>query len=404
MKCTLITIGDELLIGQVIDTNSAFIAQHLNEIGIAIHRRIAISDQLDEIQNSIREAWKTSTIIITTGGLGPTKDDITKKALAEMFGVGFQRDEQTYRHVKAFFESRNVPFLPVNEQQADVPENAHVLFNARGTAPGMWFENDGKLLISLPGVPYEMEYLLQTYVIERLQNQFNVPALYYAYIQTSGLGESFLAKKIEHIESQLGDKISLAFLPSPMAVNLRLSGNIEQKEEIDFFANQIGEELKDYVYGNSKTPIEELVLQKLKEQNKTITLVESCTGGYISNLISNISGSSAVYIGGWNAYTNDFKIQELRVQPEILNKHSAVSEACAKELLENALTKTKANYGIAVVGYLEKFEENKPHAFIAYGSSKDIKLKKMDLFYPRIKSKEAIARVALIALYKEFLN
>ncbi|MFN5849417.1 MAG: nicotinamide-nucleotide amidohydrolase family protein, partial [Chitinophagales bacterium] len=368
------------------------------------HRRIAISDDLNEIQNSILEAWKMSPIIITTGGLGPTKDDITKKAIAELFGVGFKRDEQTFQHVKAFFESRNVPFLPINEAQADVPENAHVFFNTRGTAPGMWFENDGKILISLPGVPYEMEHLILTYVIDKLQKQFKVPPLYYAYIQTSGLGESFLAKKIEHVESQLGENISLAYLPSPMAVNLRLSGNMKQKEEIDVFAYQIREALKEYIYGDSKIPIEEIVLQKLKERNKTITLVESCTGGFISNLITNISGSSAVYKGGWNAYTNDFKIQELGVQPEILTKHSAVSEACAKDILENALTKTKASYGIAVVGYLEKYENQKPHAYIAYGDLASIKLKKIDLFYPRIKSKEAIARVALISLYKEFLN
>jgi nicotinamide-nucleotide amidase len=404
MKCTLITIGDELLIGQVIDTNSAYIAQRFNEIGIAIHRRIAISDDLQEIQNSILEAWKTSPIIITTGGLGPTKDDITKKAIAELFSVGFKRDEKTFQHVKAFFESRNVPFLPVNEQQADVPENAHVLFNTRGTAPGMWFENNGKILICLPGVPYEMEHLIQTYVVKRLQNQFKVPPLYYAYIQTSGLGESFLAKKIEHIEIQLGDKISLAFLPSPMAVNLRLSGNIEQQVSIDTFANQIREVLKDYVYGDSKIPIEELVFQKLKERNKTITLVESCTGGYISNLLTNISGSSEVYKGGWNVYSDDFKMSQLDISNEILTSYTAVSEECAKELLSNALDKSQADLGIAVVGYLEKYHEMKPHAFIAYGNSKNIMLKRVDLFYPRVKSKEAIAKVALISLYKEFLN
>ncbi len=404
MKCTLITIGDELLIGQVIDTNSAFIAQRLNEVGISVHRRIAISDDLQEIQNSILEAWKMSPIIITTGGLGPTKDDITKKAIAELYSIGFKRDEQTFQHVKAFFESRNVPFLPVNEAQADVPENAEVLFNTRGTAPGMWFENDGKILISLPGVPYEMEHLIQTYVIEKLQKQFKVPPLYYAYIQTSGLGESFLAKKIEHIESQLGENISLAYLPSPMAVNLRLSGNIDQKKDIDQLANQIREVLKDYVYGDSKIPIEEIVIQKLKEKNQTLTLVESCTGGYISNLLTNISGSSEVYNGGWNVYTDAFKKKQLNIKDETLNTSTAVSEECAKELLSNALEKTQADLGIAVVGYLEKYNEQKPHAFIAYGNSKDIKLKRVDLFYPRIKSKEAIARVALISLNKEFLN
>jgi nicotinamide-nucleotide amidase len=404
MKCTLITIGDELLIGQVIDTNSAYIAQRLNEIGIAVYRRIAISDDLKEIQNSIQEAWKSSSIIITTGGLGPTKDDITKKALAEMFCVGFRRDEDTYKHVKAFFESRKVPFLPVNEAQADVPENAEVLFNARGTAPGMWFQHEDKILVSLPGVPYEMEHLIQTYVIEKLQKQFKVPPLYYAYIQTMGLGESFLAKKIEHIENQLGQNISLAYLPSPMAVNLRLSGNLEQQVAIDNFANQIRVELEDYIYGDSKTPIEELIYFKLKDQGKTITLVESCTGGYISNLLTNISGSSDVYKGGWNVYTDDFKLTQLNINEDVLKTHTSVSENCVKELLNNSLEKTNADLGIAVVGYLEKYKDHKPHAFIAYGKSEDIKIKRIDLFYPRVKSKEAIARVALISLYKEFLN
>lgn len=403
MKSTLITIGDELLIGQVIDTNSAFIAQRLNEIGIAVHKRIAIGDDLKEIQTTITEAWKTATIIITTGGLGPTKDDITKKAIADLFGVGFKRDEQTFKHVKAFFESRNVPFLPVNEAQSDVPENAYVLFNARGTAPGMWFEHEGKILICLPGVPYEMEYLIQTYILERLQKKYNLPSLYYAYIQTSGLGESFLAKKIEHIESSIGEGISLAYLPSPMAVNLRLSGNFDQKTEIDNYANQIREVLKEYTYGDSKSPIEELVFQTLKDQNKTITVVESCTGGYISNLVTNISGSSAVYKGGWNVYTDEFKTSQLQIEHELLNTYSAVSEECAKSLLSLALTKTQADYGIAVVGYLEKFGEYKPHAYIAYGQSDNIRIKRIDLFYPRTKNKEAIARVALVSLYKEFL-
>lgn len=403
MKCTIITIGDELLIGQVIDTNSAYIAQRLNEIGIAIHRRIAISDQLDEIQNAIREAWTNSPIVITTGGLGPTKDDITKKALAEFFNVGFKRDEKTFQHVKAFFESRKVPFLPVNEAQADVPENAEVLFNARGTAPGMWFEQMDNILISMPGVPYEMEYLMQTYVLEKLKMQFSLPPLYYAYIQTCGLGESFLAKRIGTIEDALESDISLAYLPSPMAVNLRLSGTSANKSKIDSIAQSIREELQDYVYGDSKTPIEQMVLEKLKERNETITLVESCTGGFVSNLLTNVSGASKVYKGGWNVYTNDFKINEIGIDAETLQQHTAVSEQCASELLAKALHKTQADCGIAVVGYLEQDGENKPCAYIAYGRKEDIRLKRMDLFYPRAKGKEAIARVSLVNLYKEFL-
>jgi nicotinamide-nucleotide amidase len=403
MNSTIITIGDELLIGQVIDTNSAFIAQRMNEIGIAIERRIAISDSLSAIQQTILEAWKTSPILIMTGGLGPTKDDITKKALADLFQVGFKRDEPTYLHVKSFFEARKTPFLSVNEAQADIPDNAEVLFNARGTAPGLWFDIDGKILICMPGVPYEMEYIMHTHVIEKLQSRFNLPALYYAYIQTCGLGESILAKKINQIEDRLSAGIGLAYLPSPMAVNLRLSGQAEHRQEIDLAAAAIQSELSDYIYGISKTPIEELVYHRLKETNQTIALVESCTGGFISHLLTNISGSSDVYIGGWNVYTNPFKTKQLNILEATIREHTAVSEECARELLEKALDKTNANYAIAVVGYLEKYEENKPHAYIAYGSPGDIRTKKVDLFQPRVKAKEAIAKVALVSLYREFL-
>lgn len=404
MECTIITIGDELLIGQVIDTNSAFIAQQLNAIGIKIKQRIAIADAFDAIQTSIQTAWASSAIVITTGGLGPTKDDITKKALANMFGVGFKRDEQTFQHVKAFFESRKVPFLAVNEEQADVPANAEVLFNARGTAPGMWFEDNGHILITLPGVPYEMEYLIQTHVLEKLKTKFHLPPLQYAYIQTSGLGESFLAKKIANIEDGLPTGVNLAYLPSPMAVNLRLSGTMEHRETIQETAKAIASVLDDYVYGDSTTPIEQLVFQKLKEKNKQITLVESCTGGYIAHILTNISGSSEIFQGGWTVYTNAFKEKELGISTSTLLQYTAVSQECALELLEKALMKSKADFGIAVVGYLENYEQQKPHAFIAYGNITDMRIKKLDLFYPRIKSKEAIARVALVSLYKEFLK
>lgn len=403
MKCTIITIGDELLIGQVIDTNSSYIAQRLNEIGIAVHRRIAIGDNALEITQSIQESWMHSDIIITTGGLGPTKDDITKKTIANYFGVGFRRDEQTYQHVKRFFESRNVPFLPVNEAQADVPENAEVLFNARGTAPGMWFERENKILISLPGVPYEMEYLIQTYVVEKLQNRFHIPPLYYAYIQTSGMGESFLAKKISSIEDNLPATISLAYLPSPMAVNLRLSGVMQDKEKIDQYAQAIREELKEVVYGDSKKSIEELVFEKLNEKNQTISLVESCTGGYLANSITNLSGSSKVMKGSWVVYTDEFKQTQLDISKDIIQQYSAVSKECAEALQAEVFKKINSDYAIAIVGYLEKFENITPHAFICYGSKNKTITKKIDLFYPRIKSKEAIARIAWVGLYRDFL-
>jgi len=405
VSCTIITIGDELLIGQVIDTNSAFIAQKLNEIGIKIHRRIAISDNGLEIKNTIIEAWKNAEIIITTGGLGPTKDDITKKTICELFQVGFKRDEKTYLHVKHFFESRNRPFLEINQAQADVPENAEVLFNARGTAPGMWIDSNGKILISLPGVPFEMEYLIQTHVIHKLQTRFDIPPLYYAHIQTAELGESFLAQKIEAVENSLPKDISLAYLPSPMSVHLRLSGNVSKKTEIDNFANKIREILVDNIYGNNTTSIEEKLFSKLKENKETITLVESCTSGYLAHLLTNISGASDIFVGGWNVYTNDFKINELNIKKDTIEKYTSVSEETGKELLTHALAKTNANYGISVVGYLEKSDTiTKPFAIISYGNSSLQLSKKVDLFYPRVKSKEAVAKIAFIRLYKDFLE
>ena len=404
MKCIIITIGDELLIGQTIDTNSAFIAQQLSALGISIHRRIAIADSAEDIQNTILDSWKQADIIITTGGLGPTKDDITKKTLCDLFQVSMRRDEQTYEHVKAFFEARHRPFLPVNEGQADVPSNAEVLFNARGTAPGMWIEDKGKILISLPGVPYEMEHLIKTHVLEKLKVKFKIPALYYFHIQTAGIGESFLAEKIQDIENELPSYIGLAYLPSPMAVNLRLSGHESNQSEIDLYGQKIAQTLEEFVYGFSTVPIEELVFQKLKDRQEKITLVESCTGGFLSSLLTNIKGSSEVYVGGWNVYSDEFKHRELEVSEDTLSQYSSVSEACGKELLIHALEKTKADFGISVVGHLEKSESvQNPFAIITYGNIVNQKMKTLDLFYPRIKSKEAIAKAAFVGLYRDFL-
>ena len=404
MNCTIITIGDELLIGQIIDTNSAYIAQKLIEVGIRVHRRIAISDNEAEIRNAISESWKTSEIIITTGGLGPTKDDITKKTIADMFQVGMKRDEKTYQHVRHIFESRQLPFLPINEAQADIPENATVLFNARGTAPGMWIEYEGRILVSLPGVSYEMEYLIETHVLTALKSKFELPSLYYSHIQTSGLGESFLAKKIASIEQNIPANISLAYLPSPMHVHLRLSGDVRQKNEIDAIAASISKELKEYVYDHSKSTVESLVLDKLMARNETISLAESCTGGYLAHAITNLEGASNVFIGGWNVYTNSFKHNELDISEELLHQYGAVSEECAKELQIQALKKTNSTYSIAVVGYLSISDIHpKKYAIIAIGSREKTIIKKLDLIYPRLKSKEAINKVAWVTLYREFL-
>lgn len=405
IKCTIITIGDELLIGQVIDTNSAFIAKEFNKIGISINRRIAIGDSENEIINAIKEALNSSDLVITTGGLGPTKDDITKLSLCKLFNVNLKRDEKTFLHVKKFFESRGREFTDINQAQADIPENADVIFNERGTAPGIWIEHEHKIVVSLPGVPFEMEHLISNHIIAKLKTKFKAPALYYSYIQTAGLGESFLAKEIADIENSIPDSISLAYLPSVYRVNLRLSGTIETKDTIDFIASQIKEKISSYIYGDSINDIFKLVLEKLKLNNQTITFAESCTGGYLANEFTNQSSSSECFKGSYVVYSDKEKIETLGVSKNVIDNYSVYSFECVEDMLKKLLKKTNADYGITTSGIIEKSDtQSRPTVYIAYGNIDTIKTLKLDLFYPRIKNKEATAYAAMIHLYKDFLD
>ena len=405
LTATIITIGDELLIGQTIDTNSAYIGQKLGDIGIKIRRRIAIGDDKDEIIASIKEGFQLSNILIFTGGLGPTKDDITKKTIAQYLGVKLVRNEPTYQQIKDFFESRNRPFLDVNEAQADIPENCIVLRNEMGTAPGMWFEFDEKILISLPGVPFEMKYLIDKEVQPRLKARFDLDPLYHFHIQTSGIGESFLGKKIEQIENELPSSIKLAYLPSLGILKLRLSGEESKKLEIDSFGRRIIEELKPYYYiSNSDLPIEQLVLDKLKELGSSFVTVESATSGFIANSFTNFSGSSIAYRGGWNVYSDDFKTNELDVRKETLAKYSSVSEEALLELLESAVNKSNADFAIGVVGYLEKNDFiASSFAFIGVSSKNTTQIYKIELFHKRAQAKEFIKN-HLFSLFYKFLG
>lgn len=391
LTATIITIGDELLIGQTIDTNSAYIGQKLGDVGIKIRRRIAIGDDKDEIISAINEGFQLSNILIFTGGLGPTKDDITKKTIAQFLGLKLVRDEPTYHHVKAFFESRNRTFLDVNKAQADVPENCIVLKNERGTAPGMWFDLDNKILISLPGVPFEMKYLIDEEVQPRLKAKFDLDPLYHYHIQTTGIGESFLAKKIEYIENELTENIKLAYLPSLGILKLRLSGQESRRMEIESFGARIVEEIKPYYISSSDLPIEQLVLEKLKEMDSSFVTVESATSGFLADSFTNFSGSSNVYKGGWNVYSDEFKLKELGVRKDTLIKYSSVSEETLRELLDSAYQKTNLDYAIGVVGYLEKNDVNKgAYAFIGVRDKISTKIIKIELFHERIQAKEYI--------------
>jgi nicotinamide-nucleotide amidase len=400
MNCIIYTIGDELLMGQTIDTNSAFIAQKLNPIGIKIIERRSIADDRKAILDAIDFGVQNHDVIIFTGGLGPTKDDITKKTIADYFNVSLKRHEKTFEHVKAFFEKRNRPFLDMNHYQADVPSNCEVLFNKVGTAPGMWIAHQGAILISLPGVPFEMEYLMEYEVIPRLKERTTTPALIYSYIQTAGIGESFLAKRIESIEDALPSTIKLSYLPNPYRVNLRLSTTQEYENEMIATKNQILEVLEDAVYGESQNTIFEHFFNFLKAKNWFVSFAESCTGGFLVNEMTNISGASNVLSESYIVYSKTSKIEKLGVAKEIIEAYTVYSPECAEAMAIACLEKSKSHIAIATTGVLEATKEYKPFAYIAIAIQGKVISRKVDLFYGRNKNKETVAVVAIFEALK----
>jgi nicotinamide-nucleotide amidase len=400
MNCIIYTIGDELLMGQTIDTNSAFIAQKLNPIGIKIIERRSIADDRKAILDAIDFGIQNHDVIIFTGGLGPTKDDITKKTIADYFNVSLKRHEKTFEHVKAFFEKRNRPFLEVNQYQADVPENCEVLFNKVGTAPGMWIAHQGAILISLPGVPFEMEYLMEHEVIPRLKERTTTPALIYSYIQTAGIGESFLAKNIEFIEEALPDYIKLSYLPNPYRVNLRLSTTQEYENEMLSFKNQMIQELGDAVYGESTNTIFEHFFNFLDNRKWLVSFAESCSGGFLVNEMTNISGASRILSESYVVYSEASKMDKLGVAKEIIDAHTVYSAECAEAMAIACLEKSKSHIAIASTGILETTKDQKPFAFIAIAIQGKVVSRKVDLFYGRNKNKETVAVVAIFEALK----
>lgn len=354
MLAEIITIGDEILIGQIVDTNSAWIATKLNENGVRIKQITSVSDEKDHILEALHAAAKRADLIIITGGLGPTNDDITKKTLAGYFNVGFKRDEGALEDVKRIFAAHNRPLISINEQQADVPENCTVLRNKNGTAPGMWFEDKSKIYVSLPGVPFEMMYLIEEEVLPRVKAFFRLSAIVHHTVLTAGLGESFLAETIAPIENKLPAHIKLAYLPKLGQVRLRLSAYGENEGNLKAEVQQIVEEIialiPEYVIISEDKPLEKAVMDILKEKNLKLTVAESCTGGYLSHLFTQHSGSSAVFLGGAITYSNELKQKMLGVKAETLVKYGAVSEETVIEMAEGAIHNYASDYAIAISG------------------------------------------------------
>ena len=357
IRASIITIGDELLIGQVIDTNSAWMAQELNKIGVWVKRRVAVGDVWDAIWNALDEESQKSDIILITGGLGPTKDDITKQLLCQYFDGKIITDEGALENVKMIFSKLNVPMLEVNLKQAEVPDCCTVIQNTRGTAPGMWFEKNGKIFVSMPGVPHEMKAMISLFVLPQLKQKFKLPHIAHRTLLTAGIGESFLAERLKDFEECLPANIKLAYLPATAMVRLRLtavgdeiSPDIE-KELNDRFATLLSL-THDVTVADEDIPFEEAIGKLLLKYNKTLSTAESCTGGYIAHLLTAIPGASAYFIGSVVSYANRIKTDILGVDATIPITVGVVSEACVKEMASGAIHLLKTDYSIAVSGIL----------------------------------------------------
>jgi nicotinamide-nucleotide amidase len=360
MQVEIITIGDEILIGQIVDTNSAFIGQLLNLNGMSVKQISSVSDNRGHILKALEEARSRADIIIITGGLGPTKDDITKKTLCEYFQTSMRFDENVYEDVVNIFATYGKEVTPLNRLQAEVPSICEAIRNKNGTAPGMWFNVEGKIFISLPGVPYEMKALMKGQVLPKLRSMFKLPSIVHKTVLTQGIGESTLSELISDWEDSLAaQKIKLAYLPSPGMVRLRLStkgdDQVKLTDAVDKKIEELKELISEYiygyeVYGEEKETLEMMLGKMLTERNKTVSTAESCTGGYISHLITKVPGSSKYYIGSVISYAYEIKESELGVPHEVIMKYGAVSQPVVEQMAKAIRERYKTDYSISASG------------------------------------------------------
>lgn len=355
MQAEIITIGDELLIGQTIDTNSVYLGQQLGAIGISIARKTAVSDKEAAILGALAESFSRVDLVIVTGGLGPTKDDITKKTLCKFYNCGYRRDEAVLAHLEALFASRGRLMLETNQVQADLPALCETLHNAVGTAPGMWFDQDGKVLVSMPGVPGEVYHLTQERVIPKLREKFPLPMVEHRTLVTLQKAESLLSRDLESFEAQLPPHLSLAYLPSFNMVKLRLSQVIQgdavaNNGDIDAYFGRLVEAIKDDVFCLGDMDPALYLSDYLIKNQISFTTSESCTGGWVAHRLMQAPGISAVYPGSIVAYANETKIAELGVDPKIIEENGAVSKACAEAMAMGVRKKFGVDLAIATTG------------------------------------------------------
>ncbi len=413
MNAEIITIGDEILIGQILDSNSKWIASQLNKIGVSVYQITSIQDDKKHILKAVKEAQQNADIVIITGGLGPTKDDITKLTLAEYFNDTLVLNNEIVEHIKKMFAKINYPFTEVNKQQALVPSKSIPLKNDLGTAPGMWFEELGKIVVSLPGVPNEMKGLMQNSVLPKLTTTFHLPFILHKTILTYGMGESMVAERIEDWENKLPNYIKLAYLPSYGKLRLRLTAKGANEE---FLKNGITEEVSklfkiipDIIVGFEESEtIEKSIGEMLTYKKQTLATAESCTGGNIAKMITSIAGSSNYFVGSVVAYHQSIKIKELNIDEKLIKQYSVVSSQVAEAMAKGIQEKYNTSYAIATTGNAGPTTDNTDKTvgtvFIAIATPTTVFSEEFFFGKPREKVIERASNKALELLRKEILK
>ena len=414
MKAAIVTIGDEILIGQIVDTNSSYIAKALDKIGIATHEMLSISDDKQHILDTFHSLQNKVEVVIVTGGLGPTKDDITKKTFCDYFDDELIENEAVLIHVKSIIEGfYKRPITQINREQALVPTKAKVLFNQAGTAPGMWMEKENTVFISLPGVPYEMKYLVDNEVVPNLVQKFERPYIVHQTIMTYGRGESMIAEQIEEWEDNLPDFIKLAYLPSPGKVRLRLTarGNNETllKEEIKRQVEKLDLLIHDVIVGyNEDEPIEVVLGRLLAEKKLTISTAESCTGGKIAATLSAVPGASNYFKGSVVSYATQAKIDVLEIDENLIAKHGVVSAEVASEMVKSVQKLMNSDYAIATTGNAGPTKGDDDAelgtVFIGIATPNEVFVEEFNFGQPREKVIDRAVSKGLELIYKEILK
>lgn len=411
MKAAVVTIGDEILIGQIVDTNSSYISKALDKIGIATYEMLSISDDKNHILQTFDKVQNNFDVVVITGGLGPTKDDITKKTFCDYFDDVLVQNDAVLANVKEIIEGfYKKPITQLNIDQALVPSKAKVLFNKVGTAPGMLMEHENTVFVSLPGVPYEMKYLVDNELIPYLVAKFERPYIVHKTLMTYGRGESLIAEQIEGWEINLPSFIKLAYLPSPGRVRLRLTARGENEtvlkdailKEVEKLQPIIGDIIVGY---DEEETIEVIVGRELTKKELTLSVAESCTGGKIAELITSVSGASAYFQGGIVAYSNQIKVDLLKVNSEIIEAFSVVSAAVAKEMALNCKAIFNTDFAIATTGNAGPTKGNSDAevgtVFIAIATPNEVFVEEFNFGQPREKVIDRAVNKAFEMLYKE---